>query len=81
MQVEKRRPPNKKEDFHIRTRHADLGCELYGEWRRILSEETIRGVRMIEEDYNELLILLKRIEGVVDLHTRLLLVIKKELEK
>ena len=36
---------------------------------------------MIEEDYNELLILLKRIEGVVDLHTRLLLVIKKELEK
>ena len=36
---------------------------------------------MIDEDYNELLILLKRIEGVVDLHTRLLLVIKRKIEQ
>ena len=36
---------------------------------------------MIEQDYNELLSLLKRIERIVDLHTQLLLELKEKMNR
>ena len=36
---------------------------------------------MIEQDYNELLALLKRIESIVDLHTQLLLELKEKVKQ